>query len=184
MKTITIFELLIMVSVFSGCSLVTKESPKIIEEQNLNQKIESENMNKMESYNYKRVLDTAISLINSGHELKINELLIVIPKTFDEYLTMYELTYPEQDSSKQIAFDYIDKQMHELALQGNIDVMKAYLNLSAFIDGEYAESYYDDAEFVIKKNAKLFCDIFRQLTKEAKANFNEVRSKVCPKNPQ
>jgi len=182
MKAFPLIKYLAIFALFTGCSPVTKKTPQSIEENNQNQKSYHDCKNMINAKNYKLALDSVIYWINCGHVLSTNELLNVIPKSNEEYLLLYELTYPEQDSSKQIAFNYIDKQMRELALQGNIDVFVAYLNLSPFIDGEYAEGYYDDAEFIIKNNSNLFCDVFETLSKEAIVNFTDIRFKICSKN--
>lgn len=171
MKAFILITEILAILICSGCSMAPNESQNKIDDNYLNKGLDSNNLNQMHINNYERMLNRATTAIYKGNNLTLDELLAVIPNNAEEYLMFYKLTDPDQGSSKQIAFDYIDDQMHDLAKNGNKEVLDFFLNLSAYIDGKYAEGYYANAEFIIRKNTKLFCIVVRSTNTEGKKVF-------------
>ena len=104
-----------------------------------------------------------IQLINEfQNERVINNAELLIPTSEEEYLYFYSLTNNSEDNK---LFLRIDSTISDCVINDKYDCFKKYLYLSEFVDGEYAESYFEDVDFIIYKNKNKFCEMFKNLDK-------------------
>ena len=129
------------------------------------------------SKGYEESLQTVIEYLISGEEPSIKQIQDVIPKTEDDFFTFY--SYTEKDEKNNIAFYELNNLILKYALKGESNILKSYLLLSEFVDGEYAESYFEDVETVIKKNNETFCNLFTQLPKKKIYRLSNLNNKYC-----
>lgn len=94
------------------------------------------------------------------NEQILNDSLIesLIPLSEREYLELYSLTYPSKKMND--VFLKIDSVIGRSAIENRGNSLKLYLEMSDYVDGEYAESYFEDVDFIINKNKASFCKFY------------------------
>ncbi|MEZ4828397.1 MAG: hypothetical protein R3C61_19215 [Bacteroidia bacterium] len=112
----------------------------------------------MKESNYSFILAKVIKEFTVNQKSSDEDIEACIPQTEDEYLFFYSYTDP--DSSTQKAFAALNKAIGKGAVELIMNFFPKYLKLSAFVDGEYAESYFEDVDFAIGKNPHVFCELF------------------------
>ncbi|MFN0031172.1 MAG: hypothetical protein ACKVOR_03330 [Flavobacteriales bacterium] len=80
-------------------------------------------------------------------------LLRVIPDSKEQYLQYYSLTL---DSLTSEGFYELEIQLFDIALS-NWDIAKKILQMSEFVDGEYAEAYFVKIGGIIEKHRPVSC---------------------------
>ena len=95
-------------------------------------------------------------------------LVKIIPKTESEYLSYYSLSFPDKQKNVNDAFIKLDDMIFKFACNGNINFFKSYIKMSEFVDGEYAETYFENIEIVISKRKEEFKEIYHSLNAECK----------------
>jgi hypothetical protein len=111
---------------------------------------------------YKDSLEKVIATIKVGKMPKIKAIEYCIPETSDEYLLFFSFDY-QKDNSK--AFDDLNNHILQSATNGNKPILKKYLAMSQFVDGYFAESYFDNINGIIKKQKDLFCKSINEMPK-------------------
>ena len=126
---------------------------------------------------YKRNIKIFYRLLSENGSLNIDNLHGIIPINSNEYHYYYSLSHPEKDIDR---FDYIDQLIFHNALQDQGNVLKLYLNMSEFVDGEYADSYFGELENVIQNNSYKFCkEIYDSLSGRSRVRLVEFHKKFC-----
>jgi hypothetical protein len=138
----------------------------------------SEQPTKNNLSNYKDDLIRGIKKIEKGDSLDGESLIKCIPKTDNEYISFYSLTYPDsRDKIDLKAYYKLIDLFYKQALAGNQEVYKYLLEMSKFVDGEFATSYFEDLDFIVTKDKELFCKAFllaeKEKTERIKDTFNE-----------
>lgn len=126
---------------------------------------------------YAQNIQKVIGKIIEKEDISIEELQKTIPKTEDEFLIFYSFT--EKDEAANKAFYALDKLLFENAMKAEPHIFDLYLELSQFVDGEYAESYFEDVEAVIKKNKTKFCEQYSKLPNGKVSRLQEYYEKYC-----
>lgn len=143
---------------------------------NKNKKIECENSSRN---NYKSMLNDVVICFSKGEKVSIEELQNVIPITQEEFSIYYSFTDPEKGKLINKSFGEMDSKIIENAIKNKGTFMKLYLHLAPFVDGEYAEGYYDDVESIIEMNRSLFCKIYGNLNSDSKIKLKEYKERYC-----
>lgn len=154
MKSIT--SIIFIILVFPSCSVLSKN---------------------IENKGYNENLQIIIRDIISGEKLSTAQIQNAIPKTEDDFFTFY--SYTEKDERSNVAFYELNNLILKHAIKGENSILKSYLLLSEFVDGEYAESYFEDIDEVIKRNRKTFCELFPQLSKKKVERLLNLYDKYC-----
>lgn len=110
---------------------------------------------------YKKKLDQIINYIIQGKNINTEQIQTAIPKTEGDFSTFY--SYTERDGESNVAFYKLNNLILEHAINKERNVFKSFLLLSEYVDGEYAESYFEDVEALIEKNKELFCELYNEL---------------------
>lgn len=100
----------------------------------------------------------------------------IIPDNEEEMLYLYSLSYPEKDIE---LYDFINAEILKNAMDNLGNCFILYLNMSEFVDGELAESYFSDIDIVIDKNRLEFCKTYRLLSKGSKTRLQDIYVKYC-----
>lgn len=127
--------------------------------------------------NYKLILDDVILQYSLGRTVSLDSLQNSIPRTMDEFLIYYHTSDTENEKRKY--FFKLDSEIGFNAANNKGDFLRLYLELSSFVDGEYAESYFQDADFIISKNKKAFCEIYSKLSDNSKKKLEENAAQDC-----
>ena len=131
-----------------------------------------------------RTLEEYKSNLNIFSKKKTNNELITIrnvenitPISQEEFSFYYSLTY--SDESNQALHDAITTKVLDNAIEDNGMVFFLYLNMSQFVDGEYAEGYYTYIETVVSNNKNKFCVMYKYLSDRSKWLFEPLYKEVC-----
>lgn len=119
------------------------------------------------------------NLINSSTQFSTNNcdsLLAIFPASEKEYLEFYKLT--ENKNSNEIFLDRYER-IKRTAFKDSCGALKNFLFISQFVDGEFAESYYEDATFIIDNNLKKFCDLYNKFGTKELMRFTEEYHDNC-----
>jgi hypothetical protein len=143
---------------------------------NKNKKIDCENNSRS---NYKSTLNDVILCFSKGGKVSIEKLQNVIPISQEEFSIYYSFTYPEKGKLIHKSFYKMDSQIIETAKKNKGLFLKLYLQLSPFVDGEYAEGYFVDVESIIEKNKSVFCKIYGSLNSDSKIKLKEYKERYC-----
>jgi hypothetical protein len=126
---------------------------------------------------YKKNVKLFEQKIVSKEELTIKSIENVIPIKDKEFGVFYNLTYSTDKNQK--LFDRINLEIFEHALEDKGNVFFLCLNMVEFVDGEYADSYFGDIEYVVMGNKKKFCAMFKYLAKGSKWRVEDLYKEVC-----
>ena len=105
-----------------------------------------------------------------------DSLLAIFPASEMEYLEFYNLT--ENKNSNKIFLDRYER-IKRAAYSDSCGTLKNFLFISQFVDGEFAESYYDDATFIIDNNSEKFCELFAKYGLKELSRLKEEFDNNC-----
>lgn len=129
---------------------------------------------------YIKVLESSFLKILHKDTLTYDELLNVIPKTETEYLIYFECDYEEGVVNK--IWNQLDQIISDKAKK-NKDIFSLYLNLTEFVDGYYAETYFENLEFIISEYYKsFFCCTYFHLNEKCQRRLIEYHKNFCDQN--
>jgi hypothetical protein len=124
---------------------------------------------------YKDSLEMVIAVVREGKTPKTKAIEYCIPETSDEYLLFFSFDYQKENSK---AFDGLNNHILQLATNGNKSVLKKYLAMSQFVDGYFAESYFDNVNGIIGKQKDLFCKTITKLPQEKTKRLSEYKAQA------
>jgi len=134
---------------------------------------------KVTKRDYKLIIDDVIVRFSLGKEVSLEELQNAVPITQDEFLVYYSYTYPDKGKAINQSFIKVDNEIGKNAANNQGGFFRLYLELSPFVDGEYAESYFEDVDFIISKNIAKFCEIYSALSDSSKNKLEEYKIRYC-----
>lgn len=126
---------------------------------------------------YEKNLQEVMQQLISGKELNVEQIQNAIPKTEGDFIVFY--SYTKKDEKSNTAFYTLNNLILKYAMNGESSIFKSFLLLSEFVDGEYAESYFEDVEAVIEKNKETFCKLFPQLPKKKVKRLLDLYDRYC-----
>lgn len=129
---------------------------------------------------YKRNIKQAKKLLKHQKSLDNNIIESLIPLSLEEFSFYYDLTYSTEENLN--FFDKVDILIIKKAQENIGSSIERYSNLAEFVDGEYAEGFFDDILHIAQKNPEKFCSIYVSLTDVSKYKLEEIYNEVCQKN--
>jgi hypothetical protein len=134
-----------------------------------------------DSIEYRSRLTKTIQMIINGEEIGSNQIKNSIPESGDEYSIYYSFT--TKNDSVSYAFYQLDKKIFESVKKDTSDIFESYLMLSQFVDGDYAESYFDHIDFLLNNYGDRFCQTISKIPTEKVLRLLSDYEKICVPNP-
>lgn len=132
-----------------------------------------------------RTLEDYINNWKSISILKINNKTIenhhiesIIPLNDGEYNYFYSQSFPENNSS---LFDFVNSEIFKKSLDDEGNFFYFFSNMAEFVDGEYAESFFDEITTIVLKNEEKFCMFYERLSEESKMYLKDLYQNFCVK---
>lgn len=107
----------------------------------------------------------------------IDVLETLIPQNAPEFIHFYSLSYPETGDIQ--LYNKLNLLFFDAALNDMGELLKLFSNLAEFVDGEYAESFFDEIDLIIERNTTDFCEIFKDLSRRSKLRLIEKDIFYC-----
>lgn len=104
------------------------------------------------------------------------DVAFLMPRDDQEFGAFYALSHPGIISSG--FYVALDSSFLQLACNKE-NLLLAYLNMSTLVDGEYAESYYENVSFMFDKIGERICQLEPYLKEEAKMMLQEYFAENC-----
>lgn len=130
-----------------------------------------------QSLEYSLRLEQVVNTIGNSKTLTNSEILDVIPTSQDEYLKFYSLTDPDRKELWDSFYEMV--VMIEKRTENNEIILKKYLEMSLYVDGEFAEAYFDFIGYYVEHSKEDFCKIFPQLDKEKRKRIEYYFEDHC-----
>lgn len=124
---------------------------------------------------YQNSLQKAINILKEGKTPEVKLIEFCIPETDKESTIFYSL---DQQKENTDAFHILGKKIRELVSAGDKPIFKKYLVMSQFVDGYFAEAYFDDIETIIQKQKELFCKTVNTIPQEKTKRLSEYKTKA------
>ncbi|MNE30439.1 hypothetical protein [Solitalea canadensis] len=125
---------------------------------------------------YLQKLTKVVDSISSHANISVRSIEAIIPATGEEMLEYYNLTF--NDSTYKY-FSIIDSVIVKNAADNKYGFLPKYLMLNQFVDGEYADGYFDNLENIIIRNKKNVCRIYSNLPIEKVKRIQNLMRKYC-----
>lgn len=110
-------------------------------------------------------LNQVVKILKEDNVPGVELIDYCIPETQYESLLFFQLDYKQESSSE---FRKLLQQVDKLCLKGREPTIKKFIVLSQFVDGYFAEDYFDSAEKICKAKRKVFCKVFNTVDTEKK----------------
>ncbi|MDR0368749.1 MAG: hypothetical protein LBH82_06380 [Bacteroidales bacterium] len=137
-----------------------------------------EDLKKPVNFSYMKNLQAAIKYIMDNDTLTNYEMLLkAIPETNAEFAVYFACDY-EQNEIIRTAWGKLDQIILKSAMKDK-EIFVLYLKLSEFVDGYYAEGYFDDVEYLIENNKSYFCSIYSTLNSDCKLKLSDYAEFFC-----
>ena len=124
--------------------------------------------------NYKNSLDSVLLNVSSITDSK--KIEYVIPASEAEAIIYFSSDYKKKFSPY---FQKLQKKIVDLCIAGNSQILIKYLYMSEFVDGYFAEDYFDNIEKIAKVRKGSFCNTLTTLDKTKTKRLNEIKAKYC-----
>ncbi len=118
-----------------------------------------------------------ISLALENSILKNHYVESIIPINDSEFGYFYDLTYSNEEDSN--LFYSLNELIVKISNEGKSNCLNLFLNLAQFVDGDYAESYFDDIEYLTLNNREKFCNAYKSLSKSSIDRLKSIYDKIC-----
>lgn len=115
-------------------------------------------------------------LLESNAMNDVKKIEFSIPVSKEEALIYFSSDYTKELSK---SFQNLQQKIVKLGIDGNADVLTKYLYLSEFVDGYFAEAYFDDVEKIAKGQKDLLCRTLSKADKNKIKRLNEIIAKYC-----
>lgn len=124
--------------------------------------------------NYRERLE---KVINST-DVTDHDIVFVIPTTSKEALMFFSTDFQKQTSSQ---FSELQSRILSLCQSGNKDAIGRFLYMSEFVDGYFAEDYFDNLEKIGNSQIELLCKQMNTLNQDKIRRLADFRHLRCPK---
>ena len=116
-----------------------------------------------------------------GIRVQTTQVESIIPINDDEYGYFYSLSYPEEYPESNLDLYYeMEELMLDYANEDKGNCLFLYSNLAEFVDGEYADFYFEAMEAIAKNNIDEFCNvIYNSLSDTSKKRLEYIYIKHC-----
>ncbi len=123
---------------------------------------------------YQQSLEKTLQNIHSTNSSK--QIERSIPSNSQEALFYFSIDYNDELSAD---FRALRKKTVALCLAGEIGTLTKYIYLSEFVDGYFAEYYFDSMEEIMTQQAVLACPILRGDSSDRTRRLTEIKQKFC-----
>lgn len=130
--------------------------------------------------NYAQNLESFLTSMINQNEIDTDELYKILPTTEGEFNVYFSCDYCHNKNVVK-SWQILDNVFQQMALSDSATFLK-YLNIADFVDGYYAEVYFDNLSTIIESNEPLFCDYYFKLSDERKKRLESYYSEFCNKN--
>ena len=115
---------------------------------------------------YAKKLKKVVNTLEKGQKARLSAIEYTIPQNNAEFHIFYSYTSKTQPIQK--AFNELNRLFEKNAQSRQLDFFVHYLNFAAYVDGEFAESYFDSAMRIIEKNQTYYAQIKGKLNQKAR----------------
>ncbi len=137
-----------------------------------------EDLKNPNNFPYMKSLQVAIkNIMDKDTILNYEIFLKAIPKTESEFSIYFACDY-EEDKAIRTAWGKLDQMLFKNAIKDS-NVFISYLRLSEFVDGYYAESYFDNIEYLIEIHTTVFCSTYSSLSNECQRKLGDFHESSC-----
>lgn len=126
--------------------------------------------------NYKNKLDLILNRVENNDKIENEDILSVMPDTRGKALIFYSFDY---DKSRNKSFQKLNNIIYNTALQGNNRVLSKYLVMSQFVDGYFAEAYFDQIKKLAIDQHDMFCIEYKKLNTEEVSRLENIYKSRC-----
>lgn len=120
---------------------------------------------------YEPYLECISNYVISEEKLSISFIYGVLPTTREESIKYYNL---DRIDSSKIALRKIDQVMRFNCNSGDVECLENHLKLSRFVDGYFAEVYFDDLTHFIQKFPDFYENQIQRVDKEEFSRFYKL----------
>ena len=140
----------------------------------------SNNSDKIELRNYENLLNLTIKEWKDNNGISKSLLIKIIPTTQDEFNKYYNLSYNKGDKEISEMYNYIENEIYYkgIVLRNNTEIIERIVMLAPFVDGEYAENYFDFLDYIAENHSEIFCVKFKKIAINEK-RFKSYFEKYC-----
>ncbi|MDR0790473.1 MAG: hypothetical protein LBO06_06730 [Bacteroidales bacterium] len=125
-------------------------------------------------------LEKCISLLLQNEIVNENDLLECIPSSQEQFSIYFHCDYEKGGIHKY--WNKLDEIMYNKSKTSS-RVFFSVLNISDFVDGYYAESYFENVENLIKDyHKKEFCEMYDTLNSNIKSKLSYFYEEYCTNN--
>lgn len=124
---------------------------------------------------YTKKLNEVILKIQNDTQTHVHEILEIMPVTSNEAIVFYGYDYDDRTSK---AFQTLNALIVEKA-HSNSEILSQYLKMSQFVDGYFAEDYFDNIEAIARKNNEAFCKLYNNLDPKYVSRLADVFKNHC-----
>lgn len=123
--------------------------------------------------NYQDSLMFILHSIENGNQITDQFLIYSIPKNLEQSKYFFSLDYNKNTSS---SFQQLYSELPRRCMEGNPDLIRKYLKMSTYVDGYFAESYFDSIEPLMAKKGNIICKIAKQIPKVEIERLRDILS--------
>lgn len=128
---------------------------------------------------YKPILKSGIDVLTSGDSLDEKLIVDLIPSSQEEALMFFNVDI-EGDEAHSSAFRKINNEFVRYSIEyKNHELLYKYLAHSQFVDGYFAENYFDNVQKIINQNPEAFCEQFKANAPERVNRLRSMFDKNC-----
>lgn len=127
---------------------------------------------------YKERVSGQLPNLDSSVVLSSDILVMLLPKNRDEALFFYELDYNDSTSRR---FRALDRLIVDKVMAGDREMISAYLRLSEFVDGYFAEAYFDNIDYLAENQTEMFCQEISTFPNETIQRLSSIQESNCKK---
>ncbi|MEM9328113.1 MAG: hypothetical protein AAGA85_20770 [Bacteroidota bacterium] len=124
---------------------------------------------------YEDHLNESLTLLEQGSDLTPVAIFNSMPTTTQEAETFYALDYGDRSKT----FRKLNRLIQEKALEGHVEILGRFITMSQFVDGYFAEAYFDDIEAWAMKNSEDFCRLISSLPPEQVRRLPSLQEALC-----
>jgi hypothetical protein len=122
---------------------------------------------------YTDSLRKMIKVLESNQKLSKKLIITCMPINREEAYIFFSL---DNDKSTRPSLWKLFELIEEKSKDGDVDIFRKYLLMSNYVDGYFAEHYFDKIEDILTVRRKLFCDLVAQISIERVKKFKDYYS--------
>ena len=126
--------------------------------------------------NYVKKLRNVITSLKIEKKITYLEIQYVIPVSNEEFHEFYSYSYKGECLN---AFERLNELFKEYATKRKLRFFILYLKLAEFVDGEFAEGYFESLEHIVKKNKTYYCRVRNTTSQKVRDRISDYFTVSC-----